>query len=347
MKKHLLPPDLNWYRANLHCHSTLSDGYWPAARLKTEYKNAGYSVLAVTDHNVLADHSALNDPDFLMLTAAEIDVTDWEAPMFEPKGGRNPWNHRYHNTFHLNLFSKDPHAAALPAADTIWGVQHGCFAGTDEERESKKRYSLEAVNEVIRKANEAGFLVQYNHPNWSRNRREDWLALRGLWSLEILNYATEMLTGGEYCPYIYDDMLQYVDDRLFCSMGDDNHNRGGGMEQSFGGSTFFGAKELTYEAIVQSMVKGEFYCASGRENPPQIRALFVEDGVLHVDCSPADAIFFVGDGRAYRNARGPNRTHAEFPLTQWDEWFRVAVRDDRGNTAHTHAYRTADALQAP
>ena len=41
MKKHLLPPDLNWYRANLHCHSTLSDGYWPAARLRTEYKNAG------------------------------------------------------------------------------------------------------------------------------------------------------------------------------------------------------------------------------------------------------------------------------------------------------------------
>ena len=26
------------------------------------------------------------------------------------------------------------------------------------------------------------------------------------------------------------------------------------------------------------------------------------------------------------------------------EYFRVAVRDDRGNTAHTHAYRVADVL---
>ena len=34
MRKHLLPPDRNWYRANFHCHSHLSDGYWPPARLR-------------------------------------------------------------------------------------------------------------------------------------------------------------------------------------------------------------------------------------------------------------------------------------------------------------------------
>ena len=344
MKKHLLPPDLNWYRANLHCHSTLSDGYWPAARLRTEYKNAGYQVLAISDHNVLVDHSDLNDPDFLTLTSTEYDVTDWDSRLPVANPDANAWNYRFHDTFHLNLFSKVPNPAGPPARDTIWGFQHKCFDGTPEEAEKKKTFSLDAVNEVIRKANEAGFLVQYNHPNWSRNVQEDWRALRGLWSLEILNYATECLTGGEYCPMVYDDLLNYVDDGLFCSMGDDNHNRGGSTRQSFGGSTFFGAKELTYEAIVRSMERGEFYCASGRVDPPRILALFVEDGVLHVDCSPASTVMCVRAGRAYGLVRGEGIAHAEVPLRPNDGWFRVAVRDDRGNTAHTHAYRVADCL---
>ena len=338
MKKHFLPPDLNWYRANLHCHSTLSDGYWPAARLRTEYKNAGYSILAITDHNVLADHSDLNDPGFLTLTSTEYDITDWDSHLPLGKPGANPWNGLFHNTFHLNLFSKVPNPAGPPARDTIWGFQHNCFDGTPEEAERKKVFSLDAVNEVIAKANEAGFLVQYNHPNWSRNVRSDWLGLKGIWSLEILNYATECLTGGEYCPYVYDDLLNFVSPRIFCSMGDDNHNRDGTTAQSFGGSTFIGAKELTYEAVVRSMERGDFYCASGRVDPPRILALYAEDGVVHVDCSPASYVFFVGAGRRYGVKRGRGVTHAEFPLRRDDAWFRVAVRDDRGNTAHTHAY---------
>ena len=342
LRRYLLSPDLNWYRANLHCHSTLSDGYWPPARLKTEYKKAGYSVLAISDHNVLVDHSDLNDPDFLTLTSVEYDITDWDSHLPTGSEDANPWNGRFHNTFHLNLFSKVPNPSGLPARDTIWGFQHKCFDGTPEEAEAKKTYSLDAVNEVIRKANEAGFFVQYNHPNWSRNVREDWLALRGLWSLEILNFATEQLTGGEYCPYIYDDLLNHVNPRLFCSMGDDNHNRDGSTLASFGGSTFFGAKELTYEAIIASMEKGDFYCSSGRENPPRINALYVEDGVVHVECSPASNIFLVGDGRRYAVKRGDGVTKAEFPIIKDDGWFRIAVRDHLGNTAHTHAYMVSE-----
>ena len=342
MKKHLLPPDLNWYRANLHCHSTLSDGYWPAARLRTEYKNAGYSILAISDHNVLINHSDLNDPDFLTLTSTEYDVTDWDSRLPVANPDANAWTYRFHDTFHLNLFSKVPNPDGPPARDTIWGVQHNCFDGTEEEKERKKAFSVDAVNEVIRKANEAGFLVQYNHPNWSRNVRSDWLGLRGLWSLEILNYATECLTGGEYCPYVYDDLLNFVDPGIFCSMGDDNHNRDGTTAQSFGGSTFFGAKELTYEAIVRSMERGEFYCSSGKVDPPRILALWAEDGVVHVECTPATFVMFVCDGRRYALSRRAGQTHAEFPLNRDDAWFRVAVRDDRGNTAHTHAYPAAD-----
>ena len=39
------------FKANLHSHSTLSDGKLSPAELKKIYKEHGYSVLAVTDHD--------------------------------------------------------------------------------------------------------------------------------------------------------------------------------------------------------------------------------------------------------------------------------------------------------
>ena len=38
------------YKANLHCHSTVSDGKLTPAELKDAYKNHGYSILCITDH---------------------------------------------------------------------------------------------------------------------------------------------------------------------------------------------------------------------------------------------------------------------------------------------------------
>ena len=145
MRKYLLPPDLNWYRANLHCHSNLSDGYWPPARLRDEYRKAGYSVLAISDHNVLVDHSDLNTPDFLALTSVEYDITDWDTRLPMAKPDANEWDYRYHDTFHLNLFSKVPNPAGPPARDTIWGFQHNCFDGTPEEAERKKVLDRKSV----------------------------------------------------------------------------------------------------------------------------------------------------------------------------------------------------------
>ena len=343
MRKYLLPENVNWYRANMHCHSNISDGSLSPEELKKVYKDWGYSILAYTDHEILVDHSDLSDKDFLALTASEYSINDG-APMFPlPEGSESAgWTRR--KTIHLCVYSKDPHNTHQPAADE---GSYGWVKSPYKEAATcdgyHREYTKESINETIRRLNEAGFLVQYNHPNWSLNDREDYLALEGVWSLEILNYATEILTGAEYCPGIYDEMLRNGKS-LYCSMGDDNHNRGGSLEQSFGGSTMIGAKELTYGAVIEAMEKGEFYCTSGRENPPKIHALYVEDGVIHVECSPASIIFVNGYCRSYRRVVGQDLTHAEFPLDKNDPYFRITVRDKYGNNAHTHAYRTADYL---
>ena len=76
MKKHLLPEGGAWYKANLHCHSTISDGKLTPEELKKVYTEKGYSIIAYTDHNVMLDHSDLNDENFLALVGYELDVSE-------------------------------------------------------------------------------------------------------------------------------------------------------------------------------------------------------------------------------------------------------------------------------
>jgi len=42
MRKYLLPESGNFYKANLHCHSTLSDGNLTREQLKKAYMDKGY-----------------------------------------------------------------------------------------------------------------------------------------------------------------------------------------------------------------------------------------------------------------------------------------------------------------
>ena len=50
---------MNYYKANLHCHSTLSDGSCTPEELKEIYKKHGYSIIAYTDHDVFISHKSI------------------------------------------------------------------------------------------------------------------------------------------------------------------------------------------------------------------------------------------------------------------------------------------------
>lgn len=344
MKKFLLPDGVNWYRANMHCHSTVSDGSLTVEEIKDAYKAQGYSIVAYTDHEVLMDHSYLNDDEFLALTSSEYSITE-ETPSVTALDGVEITDWKLKKTIHLCIYSKQQHNTLQPAADdnSIRWIKNGEYVGKVKCDGYHREYTPESINETIKRCNEAGFLVQYNHPNWSLNEKEDYINLKGLWSLEILNYATERLTGAEYCPYIYDNMVRSGMHSLLCSMGDDNHNKGKSLDHSFGGSTFIGARELSYDAVIEAMEKGHIYCASGK-NPPRINSLYVENNTVYVECSPATDVFFTGYGRSYKYISGEDITHAQFPLVAEDGMFRITVRDKFGNNAHTHYYNVAELL---
>ena len=63
MRKYLLPDSGNFYKANLHVHTTVSDGQMTPEEIKRIYKEHGYSIVAFTDHEIMIPHTDLADDD--------------------------------------------------------------------------------------------------------------------------------------------------------------------------------------------------------------------------------------------------------------------------------------------
>ena len=76
MKRWLLPEGGQFYKANLHLHTTVSDGQMTPEEIKEAYRARGYSILAFTDHEIFVPHNDLTDENFLALNAHEIAVDE-------------------------------------------------------------------------------------------------------------------------------------------------------------------------------------------------------------------------------------------------------------------------------
>jgi len=252
MKKHLLPPEGNWYKANLHCHTTVSDGNFSPERMKEEYKKRGYSIVAYTDHQLMVDHSYLADADFLPLIGWEYEVCEnkpWgEHPLachicFIALDNTNPRQHVMNGSRYL-----EKARAYAP---------YFCF--DPEHVDMVYDYSTKSMTEVMQKGREAGFFVTYNHPAWSLETRDQYTNYHGMHAMEICNYGCYSSGYEDYNAYIYDDMLR-AGERIYCTATDDNHNGGAGddaFHDSFGGFTMIRAESLDYRTVTRALERPE------------------------------------------------------------------------------------------
>lgn len=341
MKIYLIDPKKKWLKANLHCHTTNSDGFFTPAEIKKIYMEHGYQVVAFTDHELIFDNSFLTDENFVAITASEYSINDTKQknPTYY-QGNEFPF--RDNEVIHLCMYSKNPHNTFQHAMSEEMLTDY--FRGKLGNRELKcdgftRVFTKECIQKTIDLANENGFLVQFCHPNWSLNTRDTYKDLKGLWGFEILNYMTQLETGSEYCPNLYDDMIR-IGHKYVCTMNDDNHNFDGSLEGSFGGFNFIGVDEIKYENVLDAMEKGNIYCSSG----PQIKSLYIDtkEGKIYVKTTKASSIILVGCNRTFRHYYGENLTKADFKIFPGDIYFRIIVIDKNNHTAHTHAYFIKD-----
>lgn len=316
----ILLPDSGYFKANLHCHTTISDGELTPEEVKSAYKAQGYSIVAFTDHERYRWHKELDDENFLALAAFETECCDFNtAP--------NCWPDQ--KTYHLNLFDTDPTQNQAEKAKS--------------PRPLRRYGDVPALNEYIAEMSQLGFLVCYNHPYWSLQDYNDYAHLRGLFAMEIYNHGCEHDGLYGFHPQAYDEMMR-AGQRLFALSTDDNHDRvpfGDPLNDSFGGFVQIAAEKLEYASVIEALRAGRFYWSMG----PQLQGVRVEGGVLKVKTSPVEKIFVIQRGRdCYKKLAptGSTITEAQFPLTGKEGWFRIEIRDSRGLYAGTNAYYLED-----
>lgn len=324
MKKvDLLPGNVKYYKANLHCHTVLSDGSLTPEQVKKVYQEKGYQVVAFTDHRNYQNHKELNDGNFLAIAAIEVDINEF---------GSREWDFSRIKTYHINLYDTDPEQYQEKKAAL---------------KLPKRRYNdMEYINGYVDRMKELGFLACYNHPYWSLQNYDDYKNLRGFWGMEIYNHGCELDGQYGYHPQSYEEMLR-TGQKLFCVSTDDNHNSFGIEDpfcDSFGGYIMIGAREFTYGGIMEALKCGDFYSVvapDGRSSGPEILEMALEGNKLHVKCSPADRIFVQTMGRnCHRAAAQPGSTITEavFELKGNEGYIRLDIRDSQGRHANSNAY---------
>ena len=345
MKKHLLPEREKYYKAAMHLHTTVSDGKATPEETKEAYRALGYSIAAYTDHEVMVPHNELADEDFLPLTAVELARNSKECKEIGFSAAK---------TVHINLYSSDKNAVVYPGfcEEAVFCSSSREYV-TDEMRKNQDEnsvYSTEYINSVIKRANDAGFLVSLNHPVWSLQNYNEYINYEGLFGVEVYNTAAARMGLVDTEQPLFD--LLDRGERVYPMVGDDWH---GGVNECGKSSVWIGAEALEYDAVFAALRKGDFYSSSG----PEIYELSIEDGILRIRCSEAVSIILSTERRRAKVKHaydGEYITSAEFDISELIEqhrmvearykelgferktYIRLTVKDKAGDKAYTRAY---------
>ena len=313
----LLKKNGPWFKANLHCHTTFSDGKMTAAQVKEHYKSNGYSIVAYTDHSKFAWYPELQDKDFLPVAGVETAFTCLDL-------NNKPLKYKL---CHINFWAKDPaNAEYIPEEPT---------------------YEVGVINRYIAAMKKKGWLCGLNHPAWSRQTTEEINGITGIDTFEVYNHGSQYLDNNgdgqnQYSMYLSEGK------RAWCVSVDDNH--AGFMENgeicdaddTLGGYIMMSMPELSYENFADALENGRFYASSG----PQFQDLYIDEerDVLVMNCGPVQRVLVKGihTVKCERiNAKGDIITHAEIPLAPIrakEPFIHVQIMDSKGNRAYAQPY---------
>ena len=172
----------------------------------------------------------------------------------------------------------------------------------------------------------AGGLAIFAHPAWSLNDPETIEELRGISAVEVYNHMSDEPWNGRR-----GDSTAILD--LCCAhgcvlpflAGDDAHRYNGDECHS---AVIVQAKQLTKASILDALQKGRVYASQG----PRIKALWIQDGFLTVQCTPAEEIIFNSNLFYSRSrvVRESGITEASYEIRDVETFLRVEVLDKDG-----------------
>lgn len=213
-----------FYRGNIHTHSTRSDGIRSPEEVCRAYREAGYDFLCLSDH-------FLSKFDFPI-----VDTTDFRRPNF------------------TTIFGAEIHAPANSHGE-IWHLL-ACGLPLDF---APPAAGEDAVS-LAKRATGAGAFLGIAHPQWSSLSIEDGRQMAKIaHAVEIWNTGCAIeCDRGDGASLL--DALLNEGHRLHAYAADDAHFK---SRDWLGGWMMVKALENSPEAILSAMKRGDFYSSRG------------------------------------------------------------------------------------
>ena len=344
MKRTMFSGEGQWYKGNLHSHTTNSDGRLAPAQSAALYQSYGYDFLCLSEHDVFTDlRGTLDTERFILLPGVEASawllyvedenalraclhegmrLPEIEAALQKNKAGLLKTHH-----IHGILGNE-----AMQAAAGRNLFQNGdrlspplCFGQWD---------GLGVAQSLSVSLRSRGCFTAYNHPVWSRVDTAEAVPLRDVWAIEVYNYDTAVECGEGEDTVFWDAMLRRGT-QIGAFASDDNHNPGRFFD-SFGGWVCVRSEALTHEAIVNHLLAGEYYSSCG----PEIYQWGIDGDTVFVECSDVARIHFlaggfVGSSETMLRHETPLR-HGEHRLRGGERYIRIECVDEKGRKAWTN-----------
>ena len=286
-----------FYRGNLHCHTTQSDGRATPAQRVMEYKAAGYDFLALTDHNYYSNFTEYTDENFLLLPGVELDC----AP--------NRKEALCYHTIGIAL----PHKNLIPAGKVACN---------------------KTVTEQIAYLNTHGNIAIVAHPYWSQMNMDAFMSLDHIVGFEVYNSICHTEFGTGFSESYYDYAIKYGRYPLAFASDDYHAETNRSEPDHFIGYIMVKASALTHEAIIEAILAGSFYASYAG---PNIYDFCIRDGEAIIETSACRQICLRSpktSGYAV-NSYTDTLTRAEFPLSGNEQVIRAVVTDSRGHISWT------------
>jgi hypothetical protein len=270
--------NVNWdsfqqYKANLHTHTTYSDGSkMPHERIDEYYIN-GYRILSLTDHDTYNPFRPLTYP----WTNLSSINTSWQ--------NRNP---------------EDLGMVAVPGVEISAGrhiVSHfSDFTGEGAADEEYVLGRIQAANGLATFAHPG--MYTYNNPNMLVSWYADkYLKFNSLVGMEVYNGRDMFPRDRQFWDNV---LMQTLPQKMVWAFGnDDNHVSSISIDFLLSWNNFV-LSDLSLEKVKDAYANGIFFACNKNSPlapaPPTIRSIELVNDILRVNATGYDRITWIADG---------------------------------------------------
>lgn len=277
-----------WYKGNLHTHTLWSDGNGFPEMVVDWYASRDYDFLALTEHNIVADHEKWVTNDLVIRRGGRTALADYRERF------GNDWIDEEQVDGKLRVRLKkldevrsrfDDDFLLIPAEEITTAFEgkpiHINASNVAERIPPQKganvrdvmRKTLAAVNEH-KKQHDRRVLTHLNHPNFGWGiTAEDLAAVTEEHFFEVYNGHPSVNHKGDAKRPSTERMwdianttrVRDLDAHVLYGLGtDDSHNYHNASGSTPGrGWVMVRATELSADALIEAIERGDFYASSG------------------------------------------------------------------------------------